>query len=99
MEKKIENKPKEGEAKKTDEQTPEFPGKEFGTHAMSPQGVEYITVNDLLYQRTSTTAKVWNTMSLIDYFKDHVVVNALPDTPEEQLPIDLYNKSIFISIR
>lgn len=64
----------------------EFPGKEFGTHAISPKGVEYISVGETLYERTSTTAKVWNAMSLIDYFKDGVVINALPDAPEQQLP-------------
>lgn len=64
----------------------EFPGKEFDTHVMSPQGVEMITVEDRVFQRTSTTAKVWNTMTLIDYFKDGVVINALPDAPEQQLP-------------
>lgn len=75
----------------TTQQTPseskiDFPGKEFDTHVMSPQGVEMITVEERVYQRTSTTAKVWNTMTLIDYFRDGVVINALPDAPEQQLP-------------
>lgn len=64
----------------------QFPGKAFDTHAMSPQGTEIITVNDKVYTRTSTTAKEWNAMTLIDYFKDNVVINALPDAPEQQLP-------------
>lgn len=65
---------------------PDFPGKEFDTHAMSPKGVEMITSGGLMFQRTATTAKVWKALSLIDYFKDGVVINALPDAPEQQLP-------------
>lgn len=64
----------------------EFPGKEFDTHAMSVKGIEEISVGDRLYMRNATTAKVWNTVTLIDYFKDGVVTNALPDAPEQQLP-------------
>ncbi len=64
----------------------QFPAKNFDTHAISPQGVEMITSQDRVFQRTATTAKVWNTLTLIDYFKDGVVINALPDAPEQQLP-------------
>jgi hypothetical protein len=53
---------------------------------MSPKGAEYITVADQLLMRTSTTAKVWNGMNLIQYFNKGVVINALPDAPEQQLP-------------
>ncbi len=58
----------------------------LSTHAISPKGVEIITEGESLYKRTSTTAKEWIKVRLVDYFTDHVVVNALPDTPEEQLP-------------
>ena len=64
----------------------EFPNKEFDTHAISPQGVEIITSGDRVLMRTSTTAKVWAGQSLIDYFKESVVINALPDAPDQQLP-------------
>lgn len=63
-----------------------FPVKQFDTHAMSPQGVEIITEGENVFIRTSTTAKVWNGESLIEYFKEGVVINALPDAPEQQLP-------------
>jgi hypothetical protein len=39
-----------------------------------------------LFYRNSTTNKVWEFENLIDYFKDNVVINALPDAPDEQLP-------------
>lgn len=64
----------------------EFPISGFDTHAISPKGVELISQKDKIYYRTSTTNKVWNILSLIDYFKDQVVINALPDAPEQQLP-------------
>ena len=58
----------------------------FETHAITPEGVEMITKDDMVFYRTSTTAKVWKTTNLIDYTKDNVVVNSLPDAPEQQLP-------------
>ena len=64
----------------------EFPLFGFDTHAMSPQGVETISKGSMLFYRTSTTAKVWQTMTLIDMAKDNIVINALPDAPDEQLP-------------
>ncbi len=64
----------------------DFPIQGFDTHAMSSKGVELLTKNDTLYYRTSTTSKIWKLSSLIDYFKEAVVINALPDAPEEQLP-------------
>ncbi len=64
----------------------DFPTQGFDTHAISSKGVEVITKGSNLFYRTSTTAKVWNNNSLIEYFKDGVVVNALPDAPDEQLP-------------
>ena len=63
-----------------------FPTFGYDTHAISPKGVEIITKGSTLFTRNATTAKEWNTTNLIDYFKDNVVVNALPDTPDEQLP-------------
>jgi len=63
-----------------------FPTFGFDTHAISPQGVETITKGEQIFIRTATTAKVWKKQTLIEYFKDHVVINALPDAPEEQLP-------------
>ncbi len=67
-------------------QPAEFPGKEFDTHTMSPKGAEFISVGDQMLWRTSTTAKVWSSMNLIQYFNKNVVINALPDAPEQQLP-------------
>jgi ATP-dependent Clp protease ATP-binding subunit ClpC len=63
-----------------------FPVQGFDTHVMSSTGVETITKGVTVYYRTSTTAKTWKTTTLIDLYKDNVVVNALPDAPEEQLP-------------
>lgn len=86
IEEEVSVKTDEGEETQAKDSTVEFPGKEFDTHVMNPQGVEIISVGDRLYIRTSTTAKVWTTKTLIDYFKDNVVINALPDAPEQQLP-------------
>jgi ATP-dependent Clp protease ATP-binding subunit ClpC len=74
----------ESEDQKQDEI--EFPIQGFDTHLISPKGVEMITKKDLLYYRTSTTLKIWKVVNLIDYFKEAVVINALPDAPEQQLP-------------
>ena len=63
-----------------------FPTESFDTHVVLPSGAEMITEEDRLWQRTSTTAKEWKTISLIDYFKGHSVLNAEPDKPEQQLP-------------
>ena len=82
---KIENPPPKDGQPKNEEQI-DFPSKEFDTHIISPKGVEMITSGNILYQKTSTTTKVWTTANLIDYFKDNVVINALPDAPEQQLP-------------
>ncbi len=68
------------------EEKKEFPKDVINTHAISPEGVEIITVGSNMFSRTSTTAKVWKTTNLIDYTKDNVVVNALPDAPDQQLP-------------
>ncbi len=64
----------------------DFPIHGFETHAISAQGVEVITKGENIYWRTSTTAKTWKQTNLIDYFKDNLVINALPDAPDEQLP-------------
>jgi hypothetical protein len=64
----------------------EFPVQGFDTHAMSAKGVEMITKKDMVFSKTSTTAKTWTQSTLIEYFKDNVVINALPDAPDEQLP-------------
>lgn len=63
-----------------------FPVQGFDTHAMSSKGVEMMTKGNMVFLRTSTTAKTWKATTLIDLFKDHVVINALPDAPDEQLP-------------
>lgn len=72
--------------KKDKEEAIDFPIQGFDTHTISSKGVEMITKGNTLFYRTSTTAKVWKAISLIDYFKDNLVVNALPDAPDEQLP-------------
>ena len=63
-----------------------FPTQGFDTHVISPKGVEMISKDGILYYRTSTTSKIWKVVNLIDYFKEGVVINALPDAPEQQLP-------------
>ncbi len=64
----------------------ELPAYGFDTHAMSFSGVEMITKGGTAFVRTSTTAKTWKQSTLIYYFKDGTVINALPDAPDEQLP-------------
>lgn len=77
----------EGElTEKTEKEKVDFPSMGFDTHAMSAKGVEMVTKGNTIFVRNSTTAKIWETSTLIDYLKDSVVVNALPDVPEEQLP-------------
>lgn len=63
-----------------------FPMMGYDTHAIAPNGMEVVTKGNTVYERNATTAKVWNVTSLIEYFKDGVVINALPDAPDEQLP-------------
>lgn len=75
--------------KPTEEAKPKvtsFPTFGYDTHAISSKGVEMISTGDIMYSRTATTSKVWNVTNLIDYFNDNVVINALPDSPDEQLP-------------
>ena len=83
------------EAAKNQEGKVSFPIDGFDTHAISGQGIEVITKGNLVFIRNSTTAKVWQVMTLIDYFKEGVVVNALPDAPEEQLPTIKLNTHAF----
>ncbi|OGK52302.1 hypothetical protein A2966_03340 [Candidatus Roizmanbacteria bacterium RIFCSPLOWO2_01_FULL_41_22] len=64
----------------------EFPILGYDTHAISQKGTEVITKDTQVFLRSATTAKVWEGTNLIDYFKDQIVVNALPDAPDEQLP-------------
>ncbi len=63
----------------------EFP-QGVDTHLIASDGSEFISYEDQVWQRTSTTAKEWHVSPLTSYFKDHMVVNAMPDKPEEQLP-------------
>jgi len=81
QEAKLGTKPQEEKPKITS-----FPTFGYDTHAISPKGVEMISTGDIIYSRTATTSKVWNVTNLIDYFNDNVVINALPDAPDEQLP-------------
>ncbi len=69
-----------------DHKKSEFPTLGFDTHAISSEGVEIITRGSSVFERSATTAKIWKETNLIEYFKEGVVVNALPDAPEEQLP-------------
>ena len=64
----------------------QLPGKDIDTHVIAPSGEEMITSGGRVWKRTSTTAKEWTTDTLITYFKNHMVVNALPDQPDQQLP-------------
>ena len=83
------------EAAKKQDGKVSFPIDGFDTHAISGQGIEVITKGNLVFIRNSTTAKVWQVMTLIDYFKEGVVLNALPDAPEEQLPTVKLNTHAF----
>lgn len=64
----------------------EFPIDGVNTHVISPDGSEMVTNNDQSWFRTSTTVKEWVRQPLLNVLKDHVVINALPDKPEQQLP-------------
>jgi len=83
------------EAAKKQDGKVSFPIDGFDTHAISGQGIEVITKGNLVFIRNSTTAKVWQFITLIDYFKEGVVLNALPDAPEEQLPTVKLNTHAF----
>jgi len=83
------------ESLKKQEEKINFPIDGFSTHAISGQGLEVITKDSMVFIRNSTTAKVWQLTNLIDYFKDSVVINALPDAPEEQLPTVRLNTHAF----
>lgn len=74
-----------GQKIQNEEKSP-FPVHGFDTHAIAYNGEEIITNGDEVYYRSSTTGKIWQKTTLVDLFKDDVVVNALPDAPEEQLP-------------
>lgn len=63
-----------------------LPALGYDTHAISSQGMEVVTKDDLVYVRNSTTEKVWYITTLIEYFKGQRVVNAMEDAPDEQLP-------------
>ena len=63
-----------------------FPVDDIDTHAISPDGSETITFEDKVWFRTSTTAKEWKLSTILDGFKDYIVINAMPDKPEKQLP-------------
>ncbi len=80
---------KKTEEKKEDDYTTTptgFPAFGYDTHAISTQGLEIVTRGNTVYTRSATTAKIWNVTNLIEYFKDQIVINALPDAPDEQLP-------------
>lgn len=72
-----------------------FPTMGYDSHAISSKGVEMISRDSLLFFRNSTTSKVWNVTTLIDYCKDGVVINALPDAPDEQLPTAMLKTHAF----
>jgi len=81
-----ERKAKEEMARSDQRQNVGLPTFGYDTHAISANGTEVITKGAGMYVRTSTTAKEWKLTNLIDYFKDNIVVNAIPDAPDEQLP-------------
>ncbi|MEO6509158.1 MAG: hypothetical protein ABIO02_04335 [Patescibacteria group bacterium] len=65
----------------------EFPIQGYDTQAVSPQGIEIITKNATLMMKTDPAAKQWQVSTLAEYFKDNTVINALPDSQDEQLPV------------
>lgn len=80
----VENKEETSVASK--KEPAEFPMMGYDTHAISTKGMEMITKDTSVFFRNATTAKEWETTTLINYFKGNIVVNALPDAPDEQLP-------------
>lgn len=64
----------------------EFPVEGFDTHIIAPDGSETVTCDDEMWFRTSTTSKEWTLKPILDQIKGHMVINALLDKPEEQLP-------------
>ncbi len=72
-----------------------LPLQHFDSHAISAKGMEMISAGNMLFFKSSTTSKIWNNVSLIDYFKDNVVINALPDAPDEQLPTAKFDTHAF----
>src|SRR3989339_1860278 len=81
----VTSQPKEGEDQSKQEKA-EFPIHGFDTQAMAGNGVEMLTKAGNVFYRSSTTAKKWDKSTLIEYFKNGIVINALPDAPDEQLP-------------
>ena len=70
----------------SDKKNISFPTFGYDTHAISSKGIEMISSGDILFVRKDTTSKVWVRTSLIEYFANDNVLNAMPDAPEEQLP-------------
>src|SRR3990172_4023927 len=64
----------------------EFPIEGIDTHLIAPDGSETITLGEIVWWRPSTVAKQWTVKPLTGYFSGHMVVNALPDRPDQQLP-------------
>lgn len=64
----------------------DFPLVGFDSHAIAPDGSETITLGADIWLRTSTVSKEWQKTSLLEYFKGHIVINAQPDKPDQQLP-------------
>jgi ATP-dependent Clp protease ATP-binding subunit ClpC len=63
-----------------------FPTEGIETHLIAPDGAETLTYKDKVWFRTSTTAKEWTNTTILPLMKDHMVINAPPDKPEQQLP-------------
>ena len=63
-----------------------FPEDGLDTHTIAPDGSETITSADKVWFRTSTTGKEWRLSSILDQVKGHIVINAMPDKPDQQLP-------------
>jgi hypothetical protein len=91
FEKEVEPQTNEKKTEKEEVKTPDkmqitsFPTFGYDT-CISPVGLEMISSGDIMYARKDTTSKVWEVTNLIEYFTDQIVINALPDSPDEQLP-------------
>ena len=66
--------------------TQKLPVDGIDTQVVAPSGEEMVTLGGRFFMRKSTTSKEWVTDTLISFFKNHMVINALPDQPEQQLP-------------
>lgn len=75
----------------------DFPSMGYDTHAVSPQGVEMITKDNILYFRDNPQSQEWKAQTLATYFNGHQVVNGDPTNQDQQLPVTTIYTHAFLS--